>query len=75
MVASPIIIEVFKTNVTDASQADQLVALLSQCFPGSRINFDLHDCDNILRVEGRNFNIQEIMTIVQERGFSCTVLE
>jgi hypothetical protein len=75
MVASSNIVEVFKTSVTDVSQANQLVALLSQCFPGNRINFDLHDCDNILRVEGRKFDVAEIMTIVRENGFVCTILE
>ena len=75
MVVSSNIVEVFKTNVTDAMQADQLVALLNQCFPGNRINFDLHDCDNILRVEGKHFDVQEIIVILRENGFSCTVLE
>jgi len=44
-------IEVFKTNVQEISQANKIVAVLLEHFPGSRINFDMHDCDKVLRVE------------------------
>lgn len=68
-------IEVFKTNVNDASEAGRLTALLRYHFPGSRINFDLHDCDRILRVEGKDFRAGEVETLVTENGFACSVLE
>jgi hypothetical protein len=67
-------VEVFKTNVHEPSQANMLVSLLLQHFPGSRINFDLHDCDKILRVEGKNFATEKIMVIVKEHGFACDIL-
>jgi hypothetical protein len=68
-------IEVFKTNVLESSQATELVALLLQHFPGSKINFDLNDCDKVLRVEGENFIPGKIMTVVKENGFICSVLD
>ena len=68
-------IEVFKTNVQKASQANKLIALLRQYFPDSKINFDLKDCDKILRVEGVNFMVEKIMMLVNEKGFVCKVLE
>ena len=68
-------IEVFKTNVQEASQASKLVNLLLEHFPGSRVNFDLHDCDKIRRIEGRNFVPDKVALLVQERGFKCMVLE
>jgi len=68
-------IEVFKTNVQKVSQANKLIALLRQYFPDSKINFDLKDCDKILRVEGVNFMVEKIMMLVNERGFVCKVLE
>jgi hypothetical protein len=67
-------IEVFKTNVEKDSQANSLVTLLLQHFPGSKINFDLQDCDKILRVEGENFMTDKVMTLVGENGFACEVL-
>jgi hypothetical protein len=45
-------IEIFKTNVQEVSHANEIVALLLEYYPGSKINFDMHDCDKILRVEG-----------------------
>jgi len=68
-------VEVFKTNVQEFSQAQKLVALLRRHFPGSKINFDLDDCDNILRVEGNNLPIEKVMTLVIEKGFLCSVLD
>jgi hypothetical protein len=68
-------VEVFKTNVRKMSQANKLVSLLLRHFPNSRINFDLHDCDKILRVKGENFIPEEVMILVKENGFSCNVLE
>jgi hypothetical protein len=68
-------IEVFKTNVDEIAQAKKIVGLLLEHFPGNKINFDLHDCDKILRVEGKNFCSETIRMLVHENGFSCDVLE
>jgi hypothetical protein len=68
-------IEVFKTDVQEITEASTLVSVLLQHFPGSRINFDLHDCDKILRVEGNNFIAEKVMLIVKEKGFYCRALD
>jgi hypothetical protein len=68
-------IEVFKTNIQEVSQAKNLIALLLNHFPESKINVDLHDCDKVLRVEGRNFLPATIMMLVKENGFMCSLLE
>jgi hypothetical protein len=68
-------IEVFKTNISRVSQARKLVSMLLQHFPGSRINIDMHDCDRVLRVEAAHFVPATIMTLVNEHGFVCSVLE
>lgn len=68
-------IEVFKTNVQEFSEAQTVIALLRRHFPGSKINFDLDDCDKVLRVEGNNFITEKIMKLVKEKGFVCTILD
>ena len=68
-------IEVFRTNVKNVSQAKKLVALLLQYFPGNKINFDLSDCDKVLRIEGENFIAAEVIMLVNEKGFTCDILE
>lgn len=68
-------VEVFKTNVQRRGVANALVALLNSNFPGSRINFDLEDCDRVLRVEGDNFHPEKVMMLVNENGFQCHIME
>ncbi|MFT3937006.1 MAG: hypothetical protein QM726_25495 [Chitinophagaceae bacterium] len=68
-------IEVFKTNIQERAQANSLIALLLHHFPGSKINIDLHDCDRVLRVEGRNVLPATVMTLVNQYGFLCMELE
>ena len=68
-------VEVFKTNVEETSEANKIVALLLEHFPGSKINFDLYDCDKILRIEGKDFFIEKLIKLVHEKGFICKVLD
>ncbi len=67
-------IEVFKTNVQEVMQANKIVAVLLEHYPDSKINFDMHDCDKVLRVEGKDFLCVKIMKLVKEHGFHCTPL-
>jgi len=68
-------IEVFKTNIQQVSQAKKMIALLLQHFPGSRVNVDLHDCDKVLRIEGCHFLPATVMMLVKQHGFICSILE
>ncbi len=74
-IAAMRMIEVFKTNVQEREQAGKLLTLLQLHFPSSKINFDLDDCDKILRVEGQDFVTEDIMRLVALEGFACTILE
>jgi hypothetical protein len=68
-------VEVFKTNVRRVAAAKEILALLQQNFPGSKINFDLEDCDKVLRVEGNDFLPGKIVMLVNENGFQCHVMD
>lgn len=68
-------VEVFKTNVEEALEAQQLVTLLQQHFPGGRINFDLQDCDRILRVEKLNVIPEKIIELMHIQGYTCQLLD
>ena len=67
-------VEIFKTNVDDHSQAQQIITLLNHYFPAFAINFDLHDCDKILRIKGESIPVDEVVNIVSETGFHCSAL-
>lgn len=67
-------LEIFKTNVSDPEQASYILDLLQQHIPHCRANFDLHDCDKILRVTGDNIPVESIITLVKNNGFTCILL-
>lgn len=67
-------VEVFKTNVTAAKEAAELVALLQGCFPGGIISFDLEDCDRVLRVEARVVSTEKIIQLLQSADYECDLL-
>lgn len=68
-------VEVFKTNVRCGVDADNLLSMLQSLWPHCRFNFDLDDCDNILRIKGENFCPAKTAALFEEHGFECEVLE
>ena len=69
------VVEVFKTNVDHPAAAQGLLCKLSELLPEHRINFDLEDCDRILRVEGTAVPIHYIVDILTGQGFTCQELD
>lgn len=75
MVLMPMI-EVFKTNVETQEEAAAILNHFSLVFPQHKMNFDLDDCDRILRVETEEgLDAEEIIRLLKERGFVGGVLE
>ena len=68
-------VEVFKTNVQKKTQSKMLLSILSETFPSFKINFDLSDCDKVLRVEGDNIEALRIMILLKEYGFTCEIFD
>lgn len=69
-------IEVFKTNVQDHNHANMLVDQIHKTFTDYKANFDLHDCDNILRVKCTNGLIQPslLINLLENYGFQAEIL-
>ncbi len=57
-------IEVFKTNITNRDRATEILDTIHHTFPDCSANFDLDDCDNILRVVCKS-GIMDIETFIQ----------
>jgi len=68
-------VEVFRTTVKKTKEANFLIEQLKSYFPGSRFNFDLDDCDKVLRVEAESVAVDKVIGLLNEVGFSCAVLE
>jgi hypothetical protein len=67
-------VEVFKTNIETHTTAQKIAEELAEIFPGVRINFDLEDCDKVLRAEG-NILPEKIIEHLKSRAFNCEILE
>jgi hypothetical protein len=67
-------IEVFKTDVKGIRQAKKLMNLILEYCPVCRINFDLEDCDKVLRIEGKDFCANRIIELLKLNGHNCEIL-
>ncbi|SRR6266480_3167019 len=69
-------VEVFKTNVTDRLHAAMLIEQIHKTFVGYTANFDLEDCDRILRVKCTKGFIESspIIDLLNYFGFTAEVL-
>jgi len=71
------VVEIFKTNVEDANKASHIVNKLRQQFPTCRFNFDLADCDRILRAESYNGTIdtEGVIEIAKKYSLEINLIE
>jgi hypothetical protein len=66
---------VFATNVERKRQVSKVKSLLT-CLTGiGDWNFDLEDCDRILRIESEGISPRHIETVLNNAGFNCRELE
>ncbi len=70
-------VEVFKTNVENQSDADRLVNEIHKRFTGHVANFDLDDCDKILRVKSEEEMAEaaSFIQLLRRFGFYAEVLQ
>ncbi len=68
-------VEVFKTNVKSTREAKVVIQKIASEFPLYKINFDLTDCDRILRVQGNTILENKIISIVTSLNHHCEILE
>jgi len=68
-------VEVFKTNVEDHQQAKILLEQIHKVFTGYKANFDLGDCDKILRVQSTvKVQITDLISLLKDFGSAAQVL-
>ncbi len=70
-------IEIFKTNIDDPYEAARLIGQMERLFSGYAVNFDLDDCDRIMRVKSETDEIDadSIIALVSTSGFNAEVLQ
>jgi hypothetical protein len=68
-------IEVFKTNIQNKTQTEEIKRKIFKQYPSLKINFDLEDIDNVLRVEGNVFDSSEIIKVLINNNFECEIMK
>ena len=69
-------IEIFKTNVQLQRDALLIVTNLEKKLSNTKINFDMEDCDKILRIEGTSKSKNKfIISYLHQLGYNCEILE
>ncbi len=69
------IISVFRTSVTSEKKALSLRPYLDRLKTIRQWNFDLEDCDRILRIDSESPVSVAVIGILNRRGFDCVELE
>jgi hypothetical protein len=69
-------VEVFKTNVECSLQAGRLVKRIHQTFRDYKANFDLQDCDHILRIKSATgqVHVYSLIRFLKDAGCEAQVL-
>lgn len=70
-----VMVAVFRTNVNQIQDANALKTMLRHLVHPIQITFDLQDCDRILRVEAKAFDVYEIINTLNVCGFNCELLD
>jgi hypothetical protein len=65
---------VFKTDVKNEQHVDQVQSILNTVQAIREWNFDLDDCDNILRVVANGLPARRVEELLNAAGISCKEL-
>jgi predicted HAD superfamily phosphohydrolase YqeG len=68
-------IMVFVTTVFDREAVNRVKPLLAAVPAIRQWNFDLEDCDHILRVVSNNLSPRKVESLLHRAGFDCYELE
>ena len=68
-------IYVFKTSVKTKNQVKQLRPHINKMLPTDKWNFDLEDCDRILRIDSTENIVLKITGLLNSHQFYCEELD
>lgn len=67
-------IYVFKTSVETEQDIFELKPRLDSLVPQAKWNFDLDDCDRILRIDSEMENTDAVIELLLDTGYDCEEL-
>lgn len=68
-------IYVFRTSVKTKKDIGKLTPFLNKLCKQAKWNFDLDDCDKILRIDGQTGIAPSVIKLLQDTGFDCEELQ
>jgi hypothetical protein len=68
-------IYVFKTSVKTKRQIKELMPEIDKILSKVKWNFDLEDCDNILRIDSEENIVTVIIDLLKKHHIECAELE
>jgi hypothetical protein len=68
-------IYIFKTTVKYKTQIRKLKSDLDSILPNAQWNFDLEDCDKILRIDSKDNCRQCVIALLHSFNFECVELK
>lgn len=70
-------VEIFKTNVPHKRAAKAIILQIGVHQPEYKCNFDLEDCDKVLRIENTKGHVDAelIFDILKKNNYEGTILE
>jgi len=68
-------IYVFRTSVKTKTQAKGIKPHIDKILPNAKWNFDLEDCDKILRIDSKENIALPIINVLKKHNFDCEELE
>jgi hypothetical protein len=66
---------VFKTSVKNKTHIDKLKPHINKILSNEKWNFDLEDCDKILRIDSEENIVLKITDLLTIHNFNCKELE
>lgn len=69
------IVEIFKTDIQKEADKNYILAIIQNLFPDYKINFDLEDCDKILRIEANVIDSKKIIAYINSLGHICLPID
>jgi hypothetical protein len=68
-------VEIFKTSIGSRQAAVVILHSLQHAFPDYKMNFDLDDCDKILRVESKKIDTNAIRFHLDEMNIESLLID
>ena len=65
---------VFKTDLHSPERIQRVKPVIQNIDGVSRWTVDMHDCDNVLRIEATGLSANAVETVLAEAGYYCEEL-